>query len=248
MLFRRNPAMALAARACCTSSGWRALCRVYAWLRWADDVVDAPGRERRATLAFVAHQAALHEGRRPAEHPWEDALLAALGDPVHGTALRVAAGEMLEAFAFDATRDARPIRQADLDAQVARVGHASARILWSCAGGPEEPPPPVLLLARAATAAHLLRDHALDHDLGFCNVPIEEMERLGLDPAALPGSALPWLPVRARVVEAWFREGLDGLRGVHPVRARILVTLLGVRYRRVLAAFLAPVDGDASAG
>jgi hypothetical protein len=205
---------------CLPADGFRTFAAAWVYFRWADDVVDAPGRDPAEVRRFVASQAGLLAGLRPAAGEEEGALLACLGDPRRGSAMARACGRMLEALRFDAHRPPR-LPEAELEAQIARIGEAYATALWACADGPSEPSPAACALARAATAAHQVRDLRVDLELGYDNVP-EGSER---------GPA--WVAARAVEVDGRFARWLPGLRGLAP-RVAWAFRLLAWRYRLTL--------------
>ncbi len=203
--------------------GLRAYEALYAYFRWADDIVDAPGRDVEAVGRFVAAQEALRVGARAAEGLDEEALDEALRlEP----RLRGVASVMGQALAFDARRTAAPLSRADLDRQVRRVGDSYLKAVWICLGEPLEPPGGVALLARAATRVHLLRDHRLDLSLGYDNRQPDG------DGAPIPTGE--WAIALASQAQAEFRSGGDALGSVPRWRTRWLLRLWAWRYRRAL--------------
>ncbi len=212
----------------CPSAGFVAFARVYGYFRWADDIVDAPGRDPARVAAFVAAQQALVAGERaPVDAP-ETALCAALHDPRWGAALLPIVTGMWDALAFDAARGPAPIPDDVLDRQVAHVGDAYLSALWICSGAEGAPPPDLFALSRAATLTHVLRDLRVDLALGYTNLPP------GVD-VTDPGAVAAWVRARCDDAEARFDEGACRLPEVRPRRTRWLVGLFAWRYRRVLA-------------
>jgi phytoene/squalene synthetase len=223
-----NPWAAWLLRLLAPASGFRQFCRVYAYFRWADDVVDAPGRDPAAVRVFAARQRVRLDAGGLPEHPAEAAVDAALAE---APALRVAVDGMWDALDFDVARGSGPLPDAEIEAQIARIGDAYLAGLAWCVGVREPLPPAVLELSRAATAAHQLRDLEVDLALGYCNVPVEVLGGADPDPAALA----PWVRARARAQLARFDAGLAATRAVRPWRARIAIALFGWRYRRLAA-------------
>jgi phytoene/squalene synthetase len=224
--------MAIALAMGCPPRGFVVASAVYAYFRWADDVVDAPGRDPAAVQRFMERQADIIQGAIPPVHPAERALRWALAHPDLGPRLLAPVSRMAEALGYDAHRGAGPIPEAELQRQVERIGDAFVGAVWVCSGAEGRPSEPALLLARAATATHMLRDRVEDQALGYCNLP---RERFGTT-APPPGPALgAWLEERATELEGWFAAGLEASAGIQPARTRRLVRLLGERYRRVLA-------------
>jgi phytoene/squalene synthetase len=210
-------------RALCTRPGFVAFARVYGYFRWADDIVDAPGRDPAAVAAFVASQRALVAGQRPPQAPPEVALRLALAD---ATLLPIVTG-MWEALAFDAARGPAPLPHEALDRQVAHVGDAYLAAMWACSGAAGAPPPGLAALSRAATLTHVLRDLEIDLALGYVNLPP------GV-PAADTGAVATWALRRCDDADARFAAGARVLATVRPWRTRWLVGVFAWRYRRIL--------------
>ncbi len=196
---------------------------LYAYFRWADDIVDAPGRDASAVASFVAEQEALRVAARAPEGLNEEALGEALRlEP----RLRGVASMMAQALVFDARRNSDPMSRADLDRQVRRVGDSYLKAVWICLGDAGEPPGGVALLARAATRVHLLRDHGLDLALGYDNRQP--------DAAGAPIPTGEWAAALASQARAEFRSGRDALGSVPRWRTRWLLRLWAWRYERAL--------------
>jgi len=223
--------MALALAVGCPPGGYQLASAVYAYFRWADDVVDAPDRDASTVQSFMDRQAAIIQGSATPEHPAERALRWSLTHPGMGPRLQPAVERMAEALFYDAQRDAGPIPAADLQQQVERIGDAFVGAIWVCSGARGVPSAAALLLARAATATHMLRDRAEDQALGYSNLPREHFGATA--PPQGPGLQA-WLEERTAEVDGWFAQGLDGVASIQPTRTRRLVRLLGERYRKTL--------------
>lgn len=201
-----------------------AFSRVYGYFRWADDIVDAPGRDPAAVTAFVASQRALLVGERAADGLAEHALQLALADRL---LLPIVTG-MWEALAFDAVRGPGPLAAEGLDRQVALIGDAYLAAMWVCTGAVGTPPPGLAALSRAATLTHVLRDLQLDLSLGYLNLPP------GVS-VADTGAVAAWVLDRAEHAQECFDTGARVLPTVGPWRTRWLVGIFAWRYRRVLS-------------
>lgn len=233
--------MALALASACPPRGILLATAVYGYFRWADDTVDAPGRDALAVQRFMERQTGLIQGSVAPEHLAERALRWALADPGKGPRLLSSVQRMTEALRYDAHRGPGPIPAEDLQLQVERIGDAFVGAIWVCSGAEGTPSPAALQLARAATATHMLRDREEDAELGYHNLP---MERFGEHPPLAGPDLDAWLGQRAAEVEAWFAEGLAASGSIRPPRTRRLVTLLGRRYRKTLARITRPSPRD----
>lgn len=226
--FRSGSSAALPLWLVCAAGAYDAFAATWWYFRWADDVVDAPGRDAEVVRHFVASQRVLLANVRDPASPEEAAVARALAHPRYGPGLWCAADLMLRALELDAWRGPEPLPAAEIEAQIARIGDAFAIALWTCLGAPGEPTEAARELARAATAAHQLRDLREDFALGYCNVPAEALPN-GLREDDLSA----WATRRVAEVDARFARALAGLSGV-PWRARFVFTLLAWRYRRGL--------------
>jgi hypothetical protein len=204
-----------------TRDRFQTFAQVYAYFRWADDIVDAPGRDPREVCAFAAGQDELIAGRRPPATPEEQGLVEALKVP----AVRPAVHSMWSALVFDAARGEEPLAPEALDAQIARVGDAWTLAAAWAAGEDAALPGGVFELARAATRVHTLRDVSVDLTLGYRNFP----------PSATTDAGMrAWRREMAARARAGFAAGREALPGVRRRRARILLWLMAWRYERVL--------------
>lgn len=223
-------------RALLPAEGRRRFVGIYSYFRWADDIVDAPDRDRAQVLAFCARQEqvldAVLAGRPIAcVHVAEESLVEAIGERWRDPLLQRAIRLMFAALRFDAHRPASPLGGADLEAQITRVGDAYTAALLVCTGVGEEVPDDLWLLARAATAVHHLRDLALDLGLGYHNLPRGDAARHGVDPAAFSDRELgAYSAERAGPIRAAFQRGRAALRALPTWRARALFWLLAFRY------------------
>lgn len=200
--------------------------RLYAYFRWADDIVDAPERELPAVQRFIERQKRIVAGLEPAEVPAEAAIVAAL-DGELGERLRPVAVGMLAALRFDAHRGPRPISAAELEAQVERVGDAFVTAVWVCAGEAGPLPDALAELARAACLAHVLRDREVDRQLGYENRPP--------DRSGAPIDEAEWIRTLTLDAERRFTKGEAGLTAPMRWRTRWLLRQYAQRYRRSLS-------------
>lgn len=224
-------------RLSCPPAGRRAFQQVYAYFRVLDDRADAPGALPAQAAAAVARHLALLDGAAPCD-PVEAALAEVRAGPL-GPAMGPAIEGMGAAIAWDARRRGRSCTQAELEAQITRIGDAYLRALWVCSGARGPLPEDLCWLSRAATGAHQLRDLEEDLGLGYLNVPVEALAELGLEgvPAAsLDRSRLaPWIAARCVALDRAFDRGEAHLPAVRPLRCRTLITAFSHRYRWLLA-------------
>ncbi len=210
---------------------------VYAYFRWADDIVDAPGRDPDRVRAFAASQRSLREGLLRGEPGGEskaERCLALALDSSTDEGLRVAVSTMAEALEFDAGRAKEALTPLELQAQIRRVGDAYTQALLHATEVEGPVPDEVFQLARAATATHHLRDLLLDQQLGYHNLPREHAQAHGLPTHGFTAEQLGgYFHARAELIRPLFARGLAALDPL-PLRARLLLRLFAWRYARVL--------------
>jgi phytoene/squalene synthetase len=216
-----------------TRAGAKRFFLVYAYFRWADDLVDAPERQPARVRAFMKAQLARLDRGEVGPELAERCLGQALAES-DDERLAQAVRTMARALDFDASRKGDPIRPDELQAQIRRVGDAYTLALLHAAEVTVPVPSELFLLARAATATHHLRDLLIDQDLGYLNLPQEHAERHGLPVRGFTAAALgPYIRERAEVIRPMFHQGLRASEGL-PLRARLLFRLFAWRYRRLL--------------
>lgn len=223
-------------------AGYVQFVQMYGYFRWADDVIDAPDRERACVDAFVARQRALvtrclsGDAPQASELPEQALAEAAAVGRKHPRFVRAVEG-MWSALEADAGRDSAPISPALLSAQIQRVGDAYTDALLACAGVRGAVPESLWLLARAATAAHHLRDLCLDLTLGYRNLPAADAERFGLSPWQFsPEELSPYVLARSALIHRSFVAGSQAISALPSWRTRLLFRLYTYRYRRLLRA------------
>lgn len=245
-LRRGNPAAWWLLRLLAPAAGFEQFCRVYGYFRWADDIVDAPQgpeRNRDQIQAFVQEQSRAWQPvtSTPAVvGPGPLALHRALELQPE---LAGAVTGMWEALAFDAMRGPEPRTTGEVEAQLVRIGDAYAVGLATCLGVGEalarDNPHgnAIRQLARAATRVHQVRDLWIDRELGYCNVPAEDLDALGVRfEVATVAVLAPWVTARCQAVLPIFRAGDEALRTLQPWRARWVFRIYGWRYARLARA------------
>lgn len=247
-----NPSAWWLLRVLAPRAGFDQFCRVYGYFRWADDIVDAPGRDRGSVEEFVQAQREAMRRFWSRAHPAGVQPTASLGERAVFSALRaqpglrVAVDGMWDALEFDSRRGPEPVPALQIDAQVARIGDAYAAGLALCLGvQPAELGSvadaeargvrrSMCALSRAATVVHQARDVVVDRELGYCNVPIEDLERLAIDfTTATSRDLAPWVRERCQSVLPVFTTEEQALGARLPWRARWVFRIYGRRYARL---------------
>ncbi len=232
---RSNPSAWWLMRLFAAPAGHRRFCLVYACFRWADDIVDAPGRAADHVRPFVERQRErVGDAVEPQEGLARRCLEIALSEC---PALGAAVSGMWDALSWDAHRGSEPHARAEIEAQIGRIGDAYARGL--IASLECEATPAIFEAARAATGVHQVRDVWIDRDLGYCNVPAEDLA--GIEWAKATGGDLaPWVKARCGAMIIALDHAAAGLGGVRPLRAWVVLRLYIWKYRRLALALMGP--------
>jgi phytoene/squalene synthetase len=217
--------------------------RAYAYFRWVDDTLDAPGHERAARLDFLRRQrqllggllAGLTPGKLAPEEQVLADLLASRRDQHPG--LRSYLEGMMAVMEFDATRRGRLIHALELD----RYSRLLATAVMGAIAyfiGHDYPYPATPAREQAVIGAHIihmLRDTGDDLSAGYFNVPRDLLELHHMTPADVNGPAYRgWVRERARLARRCLAEGKAYLRTLGCLRARLAGYLYCARFETVL--------------
>ena len=218
-----------------TRENFRHFVCIYAYFRWADDIVDAPQRDAEKVQGFCLEQETLIKQERAPQTSLEKALLLSIQAPQKGDVFQRICLKMWESLSFDAHRPSFVRPQKELFLQICRIGDSYAQALWACSQAKGEMPNALQWLARAATATHHLRDIDEDLELRYCNIPQEAIAHYGLDPDDLswPNRA-PYILERSNEIFLWFARGFEALPLISHLPTRLLFWLFGYRYKKVL--------------
>ena len=219
--------------------------RAYAYFRWLDDIIDAPGTTREARLAFLHRQQQIIS-RCYAGMPYEDfcpeeSLVSSLitGDKDVESGLHTYISQMMAVMAFDARRKGRLISQLELDIYTLRLSMAVTEALHyfighDCASPMNETR---YLAVTAAHITHMLRDAVEDARNGYFNVPRDYLEKHDLSPTDVNSSAYrEWVKSRVGLARKLFAGGRANLAKVENVRCRLAGYAYIARFEVVLDA------------
>ncbi len=162
--------------------------RAYAYFRWADDEVDISFQSSAGRTAFIARQKmlieALYRGERRADLCPEEQMLADLIAHDRGpeSGLRSFIHNFMAVIEFDAHRNGRLVTRRELTAYTAWLAAAVMDgIQYFIGNGHPYPKTPERTLAvTGAHLVHMLRDTLEDLPAGFVNIPVEDIQRLGI--------------------------------------------------------------------
>lgn len=217
--------------------------RAYAYFRWVDDTLDAPGRARPHNLAFLARQqdllARLQAGEPLHDLTAEERMLADLlrgrGDDHPG--LRSYLVHMMAVMAFDAERRGRLIGAEELEAYSAQLATAVMDALTYFIGHEQAYPdgPARTRAVQAAHITHMLRDTLDDLSAGYFNIPRQVLEsgRMAAHDLAHPAYR-EWVRGRVERARRLFAEGRSYIRSMANPRIRLAGRLYCLRFEGVL--------------
>ncbi len=204
--------------------------RAYAYLRWADDVIDVSSRSDDERISFITRQRelidCLYRNERTDGLTPEEAMVAELigHDQREEGGLESFIRNFLAILEFDARRKGRLISQHELawySSYLAKsvtdgiqyfVGH----------GHPYPATEGRYLAANAAHITHMLRDMIADIAEGYVNIPREYLEAYGISPEDTDSPAFQaWTRSRVRKARRYFSEGKRYLDGLAVLRCKI---------------------------
>ena len=227
--------------------------RAYAYFRWVDDVLDAPGgtqpAQRKATpsnrLDFIGRQQALlqsfYRGEIPPDLYPEERMLAELvqNDAGEHPGLQSYLCNMMAVMEFDASRRGRIITQAELTEYSRLLSTAVTDALYYFIGH-DDPPPnheARYLPVTAAHITHMLRDTLEDAQVGYFNVPREYLQSHDIIESDFTSQAYrKWVCQRAGLARGYFKTGRQSLTQVRSLRCRLAAYAYMARFEWVLRA------------
>jgi len=229
--------------------------RAYAYFRWADDIIDAPGSKRNGSrsneegIRFVKRQRSLIEGLYKGEQPDdlapEEEIVAVLisHDRGENSGLQSFILNMFAVIEFDANRRGRPVSQSELIWYTEVLSKAVTDGLQYFVGNYYSYPDTEgrYLAAKGAHITHQLRDFLSDNADGFINIPSDYLEAnslqhgIGIKDVE---SALFRSWVRSQVEHArkLFREGKQYLDELNILRCKIVGHWYCARFELILDA------------
>jgi phytoene/squalene synthetase len=219
--------------------------RAYAYFRWVDDILDAPGMPKEERLAFLRRQQQIigrcYAGNTVDDLCPEETLVADLiaRDTDEESGLHVYISQMMAVMAFDAGRKGRLISQLELDIYTLRLSMAVTEALYyfighDCASPINEAR---YLAVTAAHITHMLRDAVEDAQNGYFNIPREYLTRHNLSPTDVGNPAYrEWVKSRVGMARKLFAGGRTALAQVENARCRLAGYAYFARFEVVLEA------------
>jgi phytoene/squalene synthetase len=215
----------------------------YAYFRWADDIIDLTLQADAERQVFIEHQRdlvrSLYAGHLPEQLTPEERMLADLiaGDRGPESGLRSFIDEFLWVLAFDARRDGVLVGRAELEEYTRRLAIAVMDgIQYFIGNRIAYPKPPERLLAvTGAHITHMLRDMRTDIAAGIINLPREDVEAQGIDPADSGSDAFrAWVKDKVAEARRLFRDGRGYIENLDVLRCKLAGIWYCARFERVL--------------
>lgn len=215
----------------------------YAYFRWVDDTLDAPGSLPAERGAFIRRQQSLLErGYQGLPLPGlsaQESLLASLirQDREPHSGLQTYLCNMMLVMQFDAERRGRLISQAELSQYTFWLASAVTEAMHYFIGHtcPTPHTPSRYLAVTAAHITHMLRDTYDDLQAGYYNVPREVLEAHAITPADVHGRPYrEWVRGRVQAARRGFRAGRAYLSQVTSWRCRLAGFAYAARFEWLL--------------
>lgn len=227
--------------------------RAYAYLRWVDDVIDAPAlsdhpsESRAERIAFIQRQRQIVErlygGEAPNNLTLEEQMVADLiqRNPEVDSGLHSFIGNFLQVLEFDAIRKGRLIDQSELIWYSKCLGKSVTDGIQYFIGNAYAYPdaPNRYLAATAAHITHMLRDMVEDLDEGFINIPRERLQGWGLDQEVVSKilehpNIKDWVREQVELARENFRAGKKYLDQLQVLRCKIAGYWYCARFEGIL--------------
>lgn len=205
-------------------------CRAYAYFRWVDDVVDAPGCSHAAASAFITRQErildACARGEQPADLSPEEWMLADMlrGEPTPDSGLMLYLRNMLWVMDFDAGRRGQVISEDALAEYSHRLAVATTEALYHFIGRAQPTPPHEAryLAVTAAHIVHMLRDALDDTQSGYYNIPAGFLAKNKITARDTRSPAYrKWVCSRIQLARRYFKAGRQATARVKSLRCRL---------------------------
>jgi len=217
--------------------------RAYAYFRWVDDVLDAPGGSRSEKINFVSRQKylmeACYQGLEPHEVCKEEWMLVDLirNDTEKKSGLKIYLHNMMDVMIFDTHRQGILVSQAQLTEYSHKLALAVTEALHFFIGhnNPARRHEGRYLAVTAAHITHMLRDTYEDMQVEYINIPQEYIQSHGLDKQDLTSPATrEWVCSRVRLANEYFKSGRDVLSADQCLRRRLAGYAYTARFEWVL--------------
>jgi phytoene/squalene synthetase len=205
--------------------------RAYAYLRWADDIIDVSAESSAERISFIERQIdlvdRLYRGERPDSLTPEEEMLTELisHDRGENSGLQSFIRNFVAILEFDARRKGKLITQQELKWYASCLGKAVTDGIQYLVGNDHDYPTSEnqYLAATAAHITHMLRDMIVDTVEGFTNIPREYLEANNISPQDVDSPPFQaWVRSRVEQAREYFRAGKRYLDRLEVLRCKIV--------------------------
>ena len=205
--------------------------RAYAYLRWADDIIDISSRSSDERISFISQQIELidrlYGDERPDRLTSEEEMVAELvgNDRGENSGLQSFIRNFVAVLEFDAQRKGKLISQEELTWYAGCLGKAVTDGIQYFVGNDQSYPTSEnqYLAATAAHITHMLRDMVEDTDDGFINIPREYLEANSISPQDVESHPFQtWVRTRVEQAREYFSAGKTYLDKLDVLRTKIV--------------------------
>jgi phytoene/squalene synthetase len=219
--------------------------QAYAYFRWVDDRLDQEDWDKPQRMAFIDKQITLvdacYSGNWPSHLEKEERLLVDLvrQHPGKENGLFAYIHNMMAVMTIDARRRGSLITQAELNAYTHNLAVAVTEALHYFIGHNCASPDCAerYLAATAAHITHMLRDTHEDIQAGYFNIPVEYLEKHGMDAFEVDNEAYrSWVIRRTWQARTAFKKAKYYLSQVKNLRCRLAGYAYIARFETVLEA------------
>jgi phytoene/squalene synthetase len=212
--------------------------KLYAYLRQVDDFIDESGAERDECLAYVRKQRAIVHELYSNGAAAGDSLLSQIveHDRMNGHKFKECIDLMMDVFEFDARRKKnKPVSAHELRTYSMNLARAYTRFLIYFVEPRYQHSENDILLAHACHLAHMIRDLMVDYDLGYINIPDEDINAYALEPGSFNTAAMSrWLEKEVGRIDHFMRQGKCALCSSSTLTIKLMGILYCFRYEVIL--------------
>lgn len=216
----------------------------YAYFRWVDDFIDVFANTQEDGINFIERQKKLIDSLYNGDaltnlDPHEEIVAELISNDQHkNSGLQSFIRNMLAIIEFDAHRKGRFITEAELGWYTERLGISVTDGIQYFVGNGYPYPSSELqyLAATGAHISHLIRDMIPDIKNGFINIPIEVLEKHGLDPGDFHNEIYKdWVRGRVNLARQLLSQGKRYLGSLDVLRCKIVGYWYCARFEGVLS-------------
>jgi phytoene/squalene synthetase len=219
--------------------------RAYGYFRWVDDLIDIYSTDKSVQEAFIDRQRSLVRSAFATEsvpeiQPEERILINLIQhDRGENSLLRSYISGMMDLMAYDAGRKGMLISEDELHQYSSLLASSVMDALQYFIGNRCQYPMTQdrTHAVMGAHITHMLRDMVEDLELGYINIPLEILDRAGINTGDLSHPAYrDWVKRRVELARSLFKMGTVYIDGLTNLRCRIVGQWYCARFECVLDA------------